>query len=41
MIKDKITDQNYINCIARMLVDLFERQYGYVPEILTVDMEDE
>ena len=35
------TDQNYINCIGRMLADVFERFDGLVPDVITVDTEGE
>ena len=33
-----ITDQSYINCIGRILVDVFERFEGEIPEIITVEI---
>ena len=32
------TDENYVNCIAKMLVDIFQRIESTTPEIVTVDM---
>lgn len=37
-----VTDQNYINCCARMLADYIENWgEGSVPEILTVEWKEE
>ena len=34
------TDENYINCIARMFVDIFLRQESVVPDAVTVDDDE-
>ena len=32
------TDENYVNCIAKMLVNIFQRTEAVVPEIVTVNI---
>lgn len=34
------TDENYINCIAKMLVNFFQRIESTTPEIVTVDIRE-
>lgn len=39
-IRHGCNDEAYINCIARMLADVFERNEGGVPDVITVEVND-